>query len=49
MFLNKIVRDALKECSRGREVIVTITDRIHSRWALNLQHNKILQLRLLLL
>ena len=30
---------ALKECSRGREVIVTITDRIHSRWALNLQHN----------
>lgn len=30
---------ALKECSRGGEVIVTITDSVHNRWALNLQHN----------
>ena len=34
-----VLTTALKECSRGGEVIVTITDSIHSRWALNLQHN----------
>ena len=34
-----VLTRALEECSRGGEVILTITDSIHSRWALNLQHN----------
>ena len=34
-----VLTTALKECSRGGEVIVTITDSVHNRWALNLQHN----------
>ena len=34
-----VLTTALKECSHGGEVIVTITDSVHNRWALNLQHN----------
>ena len=34
-----VLTAAFKECSIGGEVIITITDSIHSRWALNLQHN----------
>ena len=34
-----VLTTTLNQCSRGGEVIVTITDSVHNRWALNLQHN----------